>query len=480
MAWATYQAVQNGKPVLVLAHRKKLLHQLARDLRTLGVGYGVNHSGWEPDYRQPVQVCTVQSIARRIGKITEGWAKAGWGNRPGLIIHDEAHYAAPSVRKLLDELAYGGLLLGYTATPITNNGYGLGNTYRGLVQGPSILELTEMGYLVPLDLIVAYPENVNPSKWSVSSSSGDYNSNDVDADLRRGEVLGKVVEAYEKYCFNEPTVIVANTVRHSLDILKKFQEAGHTIAHMDGQTPDHVREHLLSEFEAGRIKIITNPDLMSEGIDLPFVVNLIHAGATRSVAKWIQRVGRVLRPVLGPDGQWARNPDGSFVKPRAKVVDMGFCYAKLGHIYDYTAWRLVTSKYDADTIRKESGRNAKERDCFKCGYVYVGKSCPNCGHEAPPMRDEAEGLVERRAKYVQVGRGKPVDTTSEILKYYAEMLYMAREIPIRKNPEAWAAWRVKDKFGQFPPRLLEPVKPIKPRWSSRQEAYASLKRGLAG
>jgi superfamily II DNA or RNA helicase len=477
MAWAIYQAAQNNRPVLVLAHRKKLLHQLARDLRTLGVGYGINHSGWEPDYSQGVQVCTVQSIRTRLGKIQQGWSMYGWGTRPGLIIHDEAHYAAPSVRLLLDELQFGGLLLGYTATPITSNGYGLGNTYRKLVAGPDIVELTQMGFLVPLDMIVAYPEGVDPDKWRISKSSGDYMAEDVDADLGRGEVLGKVVEAYETYCYDQPTVIVANTVRHSLDILRKFQEAGYPCAHMDGQTPDRVREHILSEFQAGRIKVITNPDLMSEGIDLPHVVNLIHAGATRSLSKWIQRIGRALRPILGPDGQWARNPDGSFVKPRAKVIDMGFCYKKLGHPYDYTRWRLVSTKYDAETIRRDSPKRPHERDCKKCGYVYSGKQCPNCGYEAPAYREENEELIEHKAKYIQIGagQGRGNGKTEDILLYFAEMLYMAREIPIRNNPEAWAAWRVKDKFGQFPPKGARPT-PVKPRWKSRQDAYNALRR----
>jgi DNA repair protein RadD len=141
-----HSAAGKGKRVLILAHRDQLIKQASRKLNENGVSHGIIMAGFTPNMRRLVQVASVQTLVRRVEKLAE----SGW--KPDLIVIDEAHLsAAASYLKILGVWP-DAMVLGVTGSPVRLDGKGLGRKAGGcfdiIVQGITIKELIEQGYLV--------------------------------------------------------------------------------------------------------------------------------------------------------------------------------------------------------------------------------------------------------------------------------------------------------------------------------------------
>ena len=101
-----------GNRVLFLVHRRELIEQIKNTFKKNEVNLDL------------VQFGMVQTVVRRLDKTP----------KPALIITDENHHAlAKSYRKIYDHFS-DVLRLGFTATPIRLNGYGLGDVNDILIE----------------------------------------------------------------------------------------------------------------------------------------------------------------------------------------------------------------------------------------------------------------------------------------------------------------------------------------------------------
>src|SRR6185312_11439346 len=103
------------------------------------------------------------------------------GDRPpaDVIIADEAHhFASASVEWSALLAAYPGAhIIGPTATPERGDGCGLGTMFDGLVVGATVRELTDLGHLVPCEIM-------RPDKYL---QSGEIAQNPVDAYVQHAQ-----------------------------------------------------------------------------------------------------------------------------------------------------------------------------------------------------------------------------------------------------------------------------------------------------
>jgi len=74
-----------------------------------------------------------------------------------------------------------------------------------------------------------------------------------------------------------------------------FRLAGIPALHIDGDTKDIVRRAATANFKAGKIKILCNVDLISEGYDCPNMEAVILARSTQSLSLYIQQAMRPMR-----------------------------------------------------------------------------------------------------------------------------------------------------------------------------------------
>jgi DNA repair protein RadD len=77
-------AMGKGKRCNFTVHRKELVEQSARTMHEVGVKHGIIAAGFQPNYRNPVQISSIQTWKNRFG-ITK---------KPDLIVIDEGHHAA--------------------------------------------------------------------------------------------------------------------------------------------------------------------------------------------------------------------------------------------------------------------------------------------------------------------------------------------------------------------------------------------------
>ncbi|BAY46612.1 putative helicase [Scytonema sp. HK-05] len=323
-----------GEGVLVVAHREELILQAADKMAvTTGVQPGIIKAGYKPT-DSLIQVASIQTLARR-----KTYPKAE------LVIVDEAHHAsAASYRKLLDAYPKA-LILGVTATPRREDGYGLRDVFDHLVCSISTLELITLGYLTDYKLIAGfkYSKHKVPQKRDFTKKELEQ----VASDYKPEEVL----KQWNNFCTGKKTILFAVNVMHSKAIAAKFRAAGITCEHLDGETPHDQRKAILDRFKSGTTKIISNCAILTEGFDCPDSEAVVIARPTTSVTLWLQMLGRVLRPA----------PEKNY----ATILDMTDNWFRLGRPCDNRQWSLDPVSCDPDTLG------------VRC--------CPHCHHVFKPM-----------------------------------------------------------------------------------------------
>lgn len=118
---------ERGGSAWFIVHRKELVDQTSRTLEQVGIPHGFVAAGRPPTYHEPVLVCSVQTLARRIDRII---AKYG---PPSLVVWDEAHHCAAGTWKIVAEACANAFHVGLTATPQRLDGKGLNGMFNALV-----------------------------------------------------------------------------------------------------------------------------------------------------------------------------------------------------------------------------------------------------------------------------------------------------------------------------------------------------------
>jgi DNA repair protein RadD len=354
-AYITTAAVAKGSRVLIIVHRIELIEQIAATLARFGVPYGIIAAGCPAKPDAPVQVASVQTLANReVGDFD-------------LVVVDESHHAvAASWRTVLDALPKA-KVLGVSATPQRLDGKGLNDIFDALVIGPTMGWLIDHGYLAPY---VAYGPEKAPDLRRIKVTAGDYNIGALAGAMSDKVIIQSAVDEYRKICNGAPAIVFAVNVDHSRLVAKAFSEAGYRAAHVDGTTPRDERKDLIASLVDGRIQVLSNCALFDEGLDVPGVVAAILLRPTMSVARYLQMVGRALRPG----------------KPRAFILDHAGCIAAHGLPDDLREWSLEgREKEERDRYRDRS------KQCESCGAFspFTATHCVECGH-AFPTREKAQ------------------------------------------------------------------------------------------
>jgi superfamily II DNA or RNA helicase len=374
LAAITASATARGRKVLILVHRRELIHQASSKLAAAGVKHGIIAAGIQPS-QQTVQVASVQTLVRRLATIK-------W--EPCLIIIDEAHHAvAGSWSKILDHWP-GALRLGVTATPCRLDGRGLGDTFDALVKGPSVQMLTSAGYLSPVRI---FAPPVIADLAGLRIRAGDYANNLAAAAMNQTIVTGDAISHYQRHAGAQQAIAFCCSVDHAASVRDAFWNAGIGSALLLGDTAD--RDKIVAAFASGTIRVLVTVDVVSEGFDIPAAGCAILLRPTASLGLYLQQVGRVLRPAPG--------------KETAIILDHVGNVIEHGFPDDIRQWSL---KHGARPATGEPQAPAV-RTCPQCFAAFKPQPrCPVCGAECePPKREAIEEvggeLVELKRNYAK-------------------------------------------------------------------------------
>lgn len=348
-AFVAQRVVARGRRAVVLAHRREIVEQISKTLRSFGVAHGVIAPG-EPPTTDAVQVAMVQTLARRVAQHPA----------PDLIVVDEAHHAvAGSWRRITDAWPHA-RVLGVTATPERLDGKGLGDVFETLVQGPPMAALIRDGYLAPYTYLAPPTTGVDLS--DIGTRGGDYALGELARRLNRPTITGSAVEHYRRHLDGRPALAFCTSIEHAVDVAATFQSVGYRAASISGDDDRRTRERLLGDLAIGLLNVLTSAELISEGVDVPVVSGAILLRPTKSVTVYLQQVGRALRP----------KPDGT----AALILDHVGNHERHGLPADPRAWSLEgRTKRDAPAIRQ----------CQTC-YRVVPAGTPPCEREDCGLR----------------------------------------------------------------------------------------------
>jgi superfamily II DNA or RNA helicase len=257
------QAAAKGSRICVLVHRQELLRQASISLASFGVRHGLIAAGRSMDLSAPVQIASVQTLARRLRHIPVDLFQ--------LLVIDEAHHSnAGTWAKVLSHCS-SARVLGVTATPIRSDGRGLGEWYSAMVMGPTPAELTEQGFLAAAR-VLAPP---GPSMIQVRKRMGDFDMSEAGQILQAGQALGDSLSHYRRYLDGQTAIAFCCSISHAEAVAQLFNDHGVAAASIDGTMDSGTRERLLADLGAGRLKVLTSCQLIGEGVDVPSVAGCI-------------------------------------------------------------------------------------------------------------------------------------------------------------------------------------------------------------
>lgn len=365
-------SVSKGNRVLFIAHRRELISQTVDKLIRMGISkdsIGVMMGKHElTDPSRQVQVASVQTLARR--QLPEAQ----------LVVVDEAHHSTAKTyqRPIKHYLEVGSVILGMTATPYRADNKFLGDVYDDLVSVATPWELIDLGFLVEPQVWTASPEVIKALK-SAKTIGGDYSLGDLDQIMNVKSIVGNIVQTWKTRAGGVRTVVFAVSVQHSKSIVESFVNAGVRAEHLDGTTPNDIRDSILARVESGETTVVSNVGVLTEGWDQPSVKCCILARPTKSLGLYIQMSGRILRP---------------YNDQSAIILDHAGCYDS--HGLPHADRVLSLEGKVSDVNEKERG---KEKICRKCGLVIPTSSsvCPGCGFEfgGSISVDEVSGELQR-------------------------------------------------------------------------------------
>lgn len=291
-----------GTRGLVISHRTELVDQPMQRIKDFRPDWlqsgaldrprvGVIQAERDDTDRQ-LTFATVQSLrGRRLERLL------AHGPITHLIIDESHHATAESYLVLLDALrqANPGLRhLGVTATPLRADGDGLARVYQKDSFKITIADLVKLKYLVqPRWLGIS----TGLSLKGVHTRSGDFVQGELASVYDTPAGRRVVVGAYQQYAAGRRGIAFTASVAGAHDLAADFRAAGVAAEAIDATTPKDTRRQLLSDFRAGRITLLCNVDVLTEGFDAPGASCVLMCRPTRSDGRYIQAMGRGLRPV---------------------------------------------------------------------------------------------------------------------------------------------------------------------------------------
>jgi ATP-dependent helicase IRC3 len=397
------------RKMLVIAHREELLDQAADKIRKAnpGIMVSIEQGDRYSNKHSDVIIASIQTLQaskfRRLKELIRH-------NTFRLVIVDEAHHAAaPSYRTALVHLGFlppadvsdseeleaasendvremakhledwdarapkDRLLVGVTATPNRSDAIGLGCVFQTIAYNYALRQAIDDGYLTP---IVPWVIETSTSLDDVSTRMGEFNQKELADAVNNPRRNQLAVEGWSKYASERQTIAFTVDVQHAHDLADAFEAVGVKAAPLSGKTPKDERRAILSDFTAGRLQVVTNCMVLTEGTDLPAASCILHAKPTKSSTLYEQMTGRGLRPhpddPVGPARVAFIKRDETSVltlkKPDCIVIDVVDIARRHSLQTSPTLYGLPPN---VDPKGKELGKFERELDEFREKYPQI-------------------------------------------------------------------------------------------------------------
>jgi superfamily II DNA or RNA helicase len=397
--------------------------ELARQsIDTIDVPCGKIIAGDKMDLTLPAQVANILTLRSRHLKIPA----------PTILIIDEAHRS--SCRTWRETIDYyrqqGTLILGLSATPIRMDKSSLSDVFDDMVVGPSIRELIDQGSLSDYKY---FAPDIGIDTSKIKIQCGDFNGKELEFVVNQNKITGDAIEHYKRMIPGKKAIVFCVSVEHAKKVAEQFSAAGIPAAFVEGGMSDESRKDALRDFSEGRLKILCNVMLLTEGIDVCSVEAVIMLRPTMSLSLDLQMIGRALRVDKA-------NPDKV-----AYILDHVNNVRRHGLPDQEREWTLEGKT----KTRKSEASTVAIRMCPNCYMVIKpAEKCPYCDYE-----------FRLTARELAIENG-------ELKKYDAEQ---ERKVKLTKKIELWSCKTRNDL------ETLAKERGYNPYWVNRQMRLRHIK-----
>jgi DNA repair protein RadD len=352
--------------VLVLTHVKELIQQNFMALLRAWpeAPAGIYSAGLSRrDIHAQILFAGIQSIHRHARQV----------QRCDLVLIDEAHLLGRgdsgmyrSFLAQLNEINAGLLkVVGFTATPYRlDSGMlheGKDRLFTDIAFQVPVLNMIQQGYLCP---VVPKQTTTQLDVGGVGTRGGEFIAKDLEAAVDRDEVTRAAVAEIVQHGEGRGSWLVfCSGVAHARHVRDAIREHGVSCETVTGDTPGPERDAILAAFKAGRLRCVTNANVLTTGFDAPGVDLIALLRPTKSVGLYVQMVGRGTRLAEGKDD--------------CLVLDFAGNTARHGPIDTVDGRRKEKSDEPGEAPIKVCP------ECQTINHASV-RRCIECDHEFPP------------------------------------------------------------------------------------------------
>ena len=406
------RAAEAGKTSVMAVHQNELLTQTSKALWAGKLEHGMIASGRTRSY-MAAQVASVQTWVRRMDQYSE----------PDLIIIDECHRSAASTyQKILEEYP-NAMVIGLTATPSRTDGKGLDGTYQELVQGPTIRQLIDAGYLCDYE-IFAPPSPLDLS--DVKTKMGDFDKKQLEHEVDKPTITGDAVATYKKHANGKRAAVMCVSIRHAEHVMESYNAAGIPAEMLEGKMTNKEREAVINRLRSGETLVVTAVNLLIEGLDVPSL----------EVIQWLRPTQSLIVFMQG-NGRGFRVSDG---KEKLIILDQVGNWKRHGLPDDDREWTLEGRK-KGKKRKPDEEADVSIQQCKHCFHIFrPGVAvCPSCG-KSVEVRQKAEiEVVDGELERIDVtALRKQAKQEQGAARDLVDLVKLGQRRGM-KNPAAWAA-----------------------------------------
>ena len=270
---------------LFLAHSEELINQAYADMckahNVMDVGI-IKYPKFEIDKK--IIVASPQSLRNHLQKVPK--------NLFDLVQIDEAHrYMAPTWLEVVRHFEYD-LRLGWTATPHRLDGLSLGNLFQDISYEYNIDNGIRDGFLCELNAIRV---KTQIELKGIKKTGGDFNNGELEERVDTPQRNTLIVNKYREYAEGRQTIAFCVSIKHAHRLAEKFEMFGYSVAVLTSKNSKDERTKIINDFKTGKIQVLCNVMILTEGFDYSDVGCIIQARPTQSLTVFMQQIGRGTR-----------------------------------------------------------------------------------------------------------------------------------------------------------------------------------------
>lgn len=361
--------------ILIVAHRRELISQASNKLGQ--IPHGVIMSGCSTNYTRMIQVASIQTF---MSKRNYSMVK----DIPfDFIIIDEAHHALANTYQNLWTMYPNSKKLGVTATPCRLDHEGFTSLFSELILANPIKWFINEGYLANYTYISIRPTSKVQQtvdciqKFGVD---GDYLNDELSTLFDKDSIRAELYKSYAQFTKGKKGIIYAIDRQHAANIKELYAANGVNVKMIDSTTPLDERNEIINQFKHSKSMVIVNVNIFSEGFDCPDIEFIQLARPTKSLAMYLQQVGRGLRPSEGKDYTIILDNVGLYNRFGTPMADRKWKYHFKGSEVTKDVCSATSSEL-RDVEGREADYSEGNEDMVMVEHCEGGKQCIDKGSE---------------------------------------------------------------------------------------------------